>query len=198
MEDWLPVPPSVEYLNRASEGIGVSCSWMQISAAQLAPEHAEQYPILLFFYPIRPTSDVYNGDATFPELITNIQPVHPYTHVPFGLLTALCNYLPVASMLQRLISELSPYPPPHRGLYLTRNYHLRDLHNKIVRSLGHDPDDLFLKCHYSLFILPHGTTRPIELCSYKVSPSQDTSTNELLARLYEQDIPFKIFTPRIE
>lgn len=198
MEDWLPVSPSVEYLNKMSENIGVNCSWTQISAPQLAPEHSEQYPVLLFFYPIRPTTDVYNGDATFSGLITNIQPVHPYTHVLFGLLTALCNYLPVASTLQRLISELSPYPPPHRGLYLTRNYHLRDLHNKVVRSLGHDPDDLFLKCHYSLFILPHGTIQPIELCSYKVSPSQDTSTNELLARLYEQDIPFRIFIPRIE
>ena len=195
MEDWLPVPPSVEYFDRMSENIGVVCSWTQVPSAQLAPE---QHSVLLVFYPIRPTSDVYNGDTPYSASLINIQPVHPYTHVPFGLLTALCNHLPTAPALQRLVSELSPYPPPHRGLYLTRNYHLRDTHNKIVQALSHDPDDLFLKCHYSLFILPHGTTQPIEFCTYKVSPSLDTSVEELLGRLYEKEISFRIFVPRVE
>lgn len=195
MEDWLPVPPSVEYLNRMSESIGVNCSWVQISATQLS---SEKYSALLFFYPIRPTSDIYNGDTPFSGSIINIQPVHPYTHVPFALLTALCNYLPVAPTLQRLISELFPYPPPHRGLYLTRNYHLRNMHNKIVRSLRYDHDDLFLKCHYSLFILPRGGTQSIELCSYKVSPSPHTSVINLIDALREKKIPVRVFMPKVE
>lgn len=196
MEDWLPVSPSVEYLNKISEGIGVKCSWAQVPAAQLSPEYLEQHPVLLFFYPIRPTCEVYNGGTALSSSVTNIQPVHPYTHVPFALLTALCNYLPTAPALGRLILELSPYPPPHRGLYLTRNYHLRELHNKLVRALRHSQDDLFLKCHYSLFVLPYGESQLTELCSYKISPTPDAAVSDLLGRLHEKEIPVRIFVPK--